>query len=71
MKFFKDIEENQGIRNRCLDLFSSSECVKMIITGRSKIKTKIQMIKFIEKIRANILTKRKGYKWKDSIKNMK
>jgi hypothetical protein len=26
------------------------------------------MIKFIEKIRANILTKGKGYRWKDVIK---
>jgi len=45
--------------------------VKKIITGRSKIKTKIQMIKFIEKMRANILTKGKGYRWKDSIRDKK
>lgn len=32
------------------------------------MKTKLQMTKFIEKIRFNILTEGKGYKWKDNIK---
>lgn len=32
------------------------------------MKTKLQMIKFIEKVRLNILTTTKGYKWKDVTK---
>jgi hypothetical protein len=32
------------------------------------MRNKLQMIKFIEKVRLNILTTGKGYKWKDIIK---
>lgn len=68
MIFFKNSEENKGIREKSLELFSSPECIKRILTGRSKMKTKLQMMKFIEKMRFNILTTGKGYKWKDVIK---
>ena len=71
MIFFERTEQNKGIREKSLELFSSPKCLKKIITGRTKIKTKLQMIKFIEKLRLNILTEGKGYKWKDNIKKEK
>jgi hypothetical protein len=68
MLFFNHCELNSGIRERSLELFSSSDCIRRILAGRSKMKTKLQMVKFIEKMRLNILTQGKGYKWKDVIK---
>jgi hypothetical protein len=65
MLFLQDREENKGIRRLSLELFSSKECIRRIMIGRSRMKTKLQMIKFVEKVRMNILTKGKGYKWKD------
>lgn len=71
MLFFERAELNEGIRTRSLEFFSSTECIRRIFAGRSKMKTKLQMIKFIEKLRLNILTKGKGYKWKDVVKKEK
>jgi hypothetical protein len=56
MIFFERTEQNAGVRQRALEFFSSTECMRRIFTGRSKMKTKLQMIKFIEKLRLNILT---------------
>lgn len=53
-----------------MELFSSKECIRRIMMGRSRMKTKLQMIKFVEKVRMNILTKGKGYKWKDVVKKI-
>ena len=69
MLFLRPTQENSGIRQHALELFSSAECMRRIITGRSRMKTKLQMIKFIEKMRLNILTKGKGYKWKDVVRS--
>ena len=68
MLFFDNSEANRGIRDKSLDFFSSKECIRRILSGRCKMKNKLQMIKFIEKMRWNILTQGKGYKWKDVIK---
>jgi hypothetical protein len=70
MLFLRENEENEGVRARALEFFSSTECIKRIMMGRGRMKTKLQMVKFIEKMRLNILTKGKGYKWKDVIKKI-
>jgi hypothetical protein len=67
MLFFADKEQNSGIRQRSLELFSSKQCMQRILAGRSRMKNKLQMIKFIEKVRLNILTKGSGYRWKDTV----
>jgi hypothetical protein len=69
MLFFERRPENEGIRKRSLEFLESKDCIKRILTGRCKMKTKLQMIKFIEKVRLNILTTGKGYKWKDVTKS--
>jgi hypothetical protein len=70
MLFLRESEENEGVRARALEFFSSRECIKRIMMGRGRMKTKLQMVKFVEKMRLNILTKGKGYKWKDVIKKI-
>jgi hypothetical protein len=70
MVFFEHKEENTFLREECLRLFTSSECIKRILVGRCKMANKLQMVKFIDKMRFNILSKGKGYKWKDIIKKL-
>ena len=65
--FRKDIK-NKRIRKLCLDLFSSSDCIKRVMGSKCKMKTKMMMVKFIEKIRLNILLPEKIIKWKEVVK---
>ena len=68
MLFFARSEENEGIRARSLEFFSSRECLRRILLSRSSMRNKLQMVKFIEKMRFNILTTGRGRKWKEAAK---
>jgi hypothetical protein len=64
-KFYADEAGNEGIRKRCLSFLESGECLRRIMKGRSKMKTKLMMVKFLEKMRSNLL-QNGVVKWKDN-----
>ena len=66
-RFVEEGKGKEGIRKRCQEFIESGDCIKRIMKGRCQLKTKLMMVKFIEKLRSNLLGN-DIVKWKDNIK---
>lgn len=56
MIFLEKVQSNKTILTNYLDFFTSSACIARILLGRGRMRTKVTMIKFIEKMRRNAIT---------------